>query len=149
MNIAGNIHSLVDIDAPPYVPPGWSVQSHRSGPPVLNFNDRFGFYLAREQQNGSVQGYELRKTLEGKPVVNANVLDFLLKKLVIDPRYLSDRWKYDMHDHPRYVFFWGTIYIHDGEPLVRCLHWDNFRWASSYGWLSSQWNSYYQALTYL
>lgn len=144
--LSKNQVSLVDLEAPPSIPPGWSVLSHRVGSPILTFHDHFNFYVSRPQAKAPIPGHELRKDLEDKPVVNANVLDYLLRELLMDPRYLPDRWKYDMHDRARYIFFWGTIYLQDGEPCVRCLHWNNHHWESSFGWLSSLWNSYYQSL---
>jgi len=139
-------HSLVDLDAPPYVPDGWEVESHLPGSPILGFGQHFDFYISKAQQNGSISGYELRSELASMPVVNANVLDHLSRQLMMNPRSLSDYWKYDKLDRARHIFFWGTIYRYDGDLCVRSLHWNGYRWESSYGWLSSQWNSYYQAL---
>jgi hypothetical protein len=140
--------SLFKADAPPLVPDGWELESHQPTPPIKDFRAQFKFYQAKAQRSGFIEGNELAKELQQQKVVNATVLDFLLRQLEYNPRFLSDRWRYDNEYHCRYIFFWGTIYRYDGDLCIRCLRWNNVKWEWSYGWLNSQWNSYYHALVY-
>ncbi len=69
--------------------------------------------------------------MKGKKVLNANVLEYLLK----NPRAIPEEWK------GKYVFFWGTIYRRsDGRLYVRCLVWDGSQWYWSYYWLDIDFN---------
>ena len=77
-----------------------------------------------------IRGTELREELKGKPVLNANVLDYLLKH----PELIPEEWK------GKAVFFWGTIYRDSrGNLCVRCLYWDGSRWYWSHNWLDDFW----------
>ncbi|MDO8633009.1 MAG: hypothetical protein Q7K38_00455, partial [Candidatus Wildermuthbacteria bacterium] len=76
------------------------------------------------------------KELAGKPVMNANVLDYLLK----NPHLIPDEWK------GKYLFFWGTVYRGSvGCLYVRYLCWRGVRWGWDCRWLGSGWDGRYPA----
>jgi hypothetical protein len=96
---------------------------------------KVSLYLSQRQQNGrTIGGHELRTELKSQPVLNANVLDYLLAH----PELIPESWK------GKNVYFWGTIYRSPGTYLyVRNLYWDDGRWRWSYdqlvnGWLGSR-----------
>jgi hypothetical protein len=81
-------------------------------------------YLSPEQDNNKhIQGEELQKGLENQPVLNANVLDYLL----VYQELIPESWK------DKAVCFWGTIYRDCNYKLaVRCLHLNNKRYSWDY-----------------
>ncbi len=121
---------LINCDASPYVPEGWSVEEHTRGGMVDPA--KITLYLTEKQKNSSVNGNKLRKELKDQPVLNANVLDFYLA----NPHLIPEDWK------GKYVFFWGTIYRGRGGYLfVRYLGWDGGRWGWDYDWLGHGWDA--------
>jgi hypothetical protein len=133
------IEHLIDCDADPFVPDGWKVEEHQKGGAFKFDASKVQFYLDKGQQNGKyIEGNKLRKALSGKPVLNANVLDYLLKH----PELIPDDWKKDENGNTRYIFFWGTIYrSSDGLLYVRYLCWGGGRWGWDAGWLDCGWGS--------
>lgn len=115
---------LIDCDADPFVPnrwslDGWSVEEHRKGGMFQWDPTKVKLWLAKGQRGGgSMVGLSLRTELAEKPVMNANVLDYLLA----NPHLIPDGWNI--------VFFWGTIYrIHCADSLcVRYLCKIDGRW---------------------
>lgn len=123
---------VIDCAADPVIPKecgkGWSVVEHRKGE-SLRWDRKVqteALYLSECQKNGkAVSGNELRKEMENQPVLNANVLDYLLAH----PRLITEEWK------NKVVYFWGTIYRGPrGYLNVRCLYWDGGRWRCSVYW---------------
>lgn len=107
----------IDCESDPYVPEGWSIEEHR---PHCGFRwnpARVTLYLSAEQKRKkSIEGHELRKELAEEPVLNANVLDYLLERTHLIPK----EWKRTP------VFFWGTIYRNpDSNLRVRFLYWEH------------------------
>ena len=125
------IEHLIDCDADPFVPSGWTVESHQQGGQLVFDHAKVTLYLSNKQQNGGyISGNDLRKELRRKRTLNANVLDYLLK----NPHLIPEEWK------GKYIFFWGTIYRYsDGGLCVRylCFHGGGWRWL--YGWLDVWW----------
>jgi hypothetical protein len=124
----------LDTSKQPMIPEGWSIESHKSlgkiDPLKLNL------YLSKKQKTGYTTGGDLRKELEDKPVLNATVLDYLLKH----PKLIPEDWK------GKYVYFWGTIYRDsDGSLYVRFLYWDVGVWDWYYFWLDFVWHSNFPA----
>lgn len=124
---------LIDCNAQPFIPKGWRVEMHiPSG--MWEWNQNIPFYLSEEQKKGKNDnnfscstGNDLRKELENKPVLNANVLDYLLKHQELIP----ESWKNQS------TFFWGTIYCYtNGYLCVRCLDWVANQWCWGYRYLS-------------
>jgi hypothetical protein len=133
---------IIDLNADPFIPDGWKVEEHQksgNGSGALEWDaTKVEFYLDKGQQDGKyIEGNKLRKALDGKPVLNANVLDYLLA----NPHLIPDDWKKDEKGDTRYIFFWGTIYRYsDGHLCARYLYWDDGRWRWSAGWLDRDWN---------
>ncbi len=94
-------------------------------------------HLSERQLGGKwLKGHELRTELDGKPVLNATVLDFLEDH----PDFIPDDWKQDGQGNTRFVYFWGTIYRDAGGHLyVRYLCWLVGQWRFSYDWLDVDW----------
>jgi len=81
-------------------------------------------YLDKGQENGGwIEGNKLLKELANKPVLNANVLDYLFAH----PHLIPEEWK------DKIVFFWGTIYRQHGDLCVRYLYWNGGIWDLSSG----------------
>lgn len=94
-------------------------------------------HLSPKQKKGTIGGNDLRKYLEGKPVLGAAVLDYLLAH----PELIPDSWKVNEAGNTLYIFFWGTIYRGaDGHLYVRYLCWFDERWVSDYYWLDDDWS---------
>ncbi len=126
---------LIDCDADPFVPKGWKVEEHQKGGAFKWDASQVTLHLDKGQKNGGyVDGNKLRILLAGKPVLNANVLDYMLK----NPHLISDDWKKDEKGNTRYIFFWGTIYRDsDGRLCVPYLYWYGSGWDWSYYWLGN------------
>ena len=120
---------VIDCDADPYLPFGWRVEQHLKSGSFKWDPTEVELYLDAGQKDGKViSGHELRKKLEGKRVLNANVLDWLLAH----PQFIPESWK------EKYVFFWGTIYHEVGGDLyVRYLSWNGSRWLWRSSWLGN------------
>lgn len=116
---------LIDSDADPFIPEGFSLHEHKKGG-IWKWNPFIFLYLSEDQQRGIyVVGYDLYdKELAAKGVLNANILDYLLKHQELIP----ENWKSHV------IYFWGTIYRDsvDDELCVRCLHWNDSRFFSGY-----------------
>jgi hypothetical protein len=123
------IEHVIDCDADPFVPEGWAVESHKKGGLFKWDATKVKLYLSKNQKGDKyVQGHKLREELENQPVLNANVLDYLLAR----PELIPEEWK------GKYVFFWGTVYRYsDGYLSVRCLCWGGGRWSWLHDWLGS------------
>lgn len=132
------IDYIIDCDADPFVPEGWKVEEHRKGGQLEWDPTKVNFHLSENQKDGKViRGNELRKELASMAVLNANVLDYLLK----NPQLIPDEWKKDENGNTRYIFFWGTIYRHSvGYLCVRCLSFYGGRWRWGYGWVDDDWS---------
>lgn len=128
------VEHIIDCDATPYVPDGWKVEEHQKGGTFKWNATQVELYLTGGQKNGNVvEGNKLRKELAGKPVLNANVLDYLLAR----PHLIPEEWK------GKYVFFWGTVYRDsDGSLCVRYLYWGGGGWGWSGHWLDCDWDGH-------
>jgi len=105
---------LIDCDADPFVPSGWTVESHRKGGQFAFDHAKIKLYLSPNQRNGKIiNGNKLRKELANEPVLNANVLDYLLK----NPNLIPEQRKKDESGNTLYIFFWGTIYRYSNDDL--------------------------------
>jgi len=118
---------FIDCDADPFLPKGWRVEQHLKSGSFKWDPTEVELYLDAGQKDGKViSGHELRKKLEGKRVLNANVLDWLLAH----PQFIPESWK------GKFVFFWGTIYRGGrGHLCVRYLCWRGSGWSWNDGWL--------------
>lgn len=134
---------LIDCDADPFLPSGWTVESHKKGGQFAFDPAKIKLYLSLNQQGGKyIEGNKLRKELANEPTLNANVLEFSLK----NPHLIPEEWKKDASGNTRYIFFWGTIYRSSlGSLCVRCLCWNGGSWYWDYRWLDYDWNGDYPA----
>ena len=116
------LSSIIDCDADPYCPKTkthsgkrWRVVEHRKGGQLEWSSDKIELYLMGGPKKGVINGHKLLKNLEDKPVLNANVLDYLM---VPEKQHLfPEDWK------GRSVYFWGTIYREPfGTLAVRFCH---------------------------
>lgn len=112
------------------------VRLERRGDDLYLDGKKVELHLSPGQKKGRIGGYDLRKYLETKPVLNAAVLDYLLAH----PELIPESWKRDEEGNTRYIFFWGTIYRNAGGDLyVRYLCWFVGCWVSRYFWLDNDW----------
>jgi len=120
---------IVDLDADPMIPNGWTVEEHTKGGQFEFDPKQVALHLDKAQQDGGViVGKKLRQKLKGKRVYNANLLDFLLAH----PELIPEEWK------GKFIFFWGTIYRYSfGSPYVRYLCWYGDGWNWSDYWLGN------------
>jgi hypothetical protein len=126
------VKHCIDCDAGPFVPDGWKVEEHQKMGNIKFDPSKIDFYLSQKQKNGRIEGNKLREELKGKKVLNANVLDYLLK----NPQIIPEEWKKDEKGNTRFIFFWGTIYRDSyGGLCVRYLYWFVVRWDWGHNWL--------------
>ena len=117
---------ITNCDADPFVPDDWKVEEHTKGGQFEWNTDKVELYRSDEQKKGPIKGNELRKLLKDKPVLNANILDYLLAHSELIP----EEWK------GKAIFFWGTIYRDsDGALCVRFLYWGDRGWGWDDDWL--------------
>ncbi len=121
----------INCDTSPFTPEGWKVEYHKQDGQFVFDPTKVKLHLSPNQQNGKViGGNQLRRELENEPVLNANVLDYLLAH----PELIPEEWK------GKYIFFWGTIYRHSsGNLCVRCLFFRGGGWGWDRSWLVSDW----------
>ncbi len=123
---------IIDCDALPSIPDGWSIEEHRKGGKLEWNSEKVSLYLSEIQKTGLIVGNELRKELNHKTVLNACVLDYLLD----NPHLIPEDWK------GKCIFFWGTVYRRrNGGLFVRYLYWNGGRWRWSVRWLDGDWHS--------
>ncbi len=123
---------IIDLDAAPYVTSQWKVVSHQNGGEFKWWPD-VGFYLHvdPDQEEGfGVNGDRLRSKLEKLPVLNANVLDFLIRNKNLIP----EKWK------GCDVCFWGTVYEDARGSFVRSLYWTGEHWNTGIEFLDRAWD---------
>jgi len=124
----GLVQHVIDCDADPFLPQGWrGVENHKKGGQFKLDLSKIKLHLSPNQMDSKcIEGNKLRKELASEPVLNANVLDYLLAH----PELIPEEWK------GKYVFFWGTIYRNsNGSLCVRFLFWDDGAWRWGYRWL--------------
>lgn len=129
VNKEGQEKFVIDCDADPFVPKGYSIKEHQNGGQFEWDPTKIKLYVAERQGRSSIEGTELRKELAGKPVMNACVLDFLLEHRDLIP----EEWK------DKKVFFWGTIYQSLDEgwvQLIRGLSWKGDKWGEDANWIN-------------
>ncbi len=118
----------IDTSKNPFIPDGWTVEEHIKGGKI-DLKD-IELYLDPKQSTG-IEGNKLREKLRDKNVLNAVVLDYLLKYKNLIP----ENWK------GKAVFFWGTIYRDShGNLYVRYLVWSGSEWNWDGSWLGRDWD---------
>jgi hypothetical protein len=121
---------LIDCDADPIVCSGFTVAMHQKDGQFAFTPEGVRLHLVEGQsEDGGVEWDKIGRELSHQPVLNANVLDYLLTHPEISP----DEWKQDDNGAVRCVLFWGTIYRHSGgTQCVRLLMWDDDQWHCLY-----------------
>lgn len=129
---------VIDCDALPFVPEGGGLAEAEHQVPgrvTGSFTwdpNKIALHLDPDQRDSSIVGTELIKRLAGKPVLPAQVLDYLLAY----PELLPEEWR------GKCVFFWGTVYRGPGSGLfVRYLCWCGGHWHWHDDWLGHRWRS--------
>lgn len=140
---------IIDCDkAPLILYDGWKVEEHIKGGQFAWNPEKVKLFLSVNQKydtSTSMKGEELRKELKDQPVVNANVLDYLLDH----PNLIPEEWKVEEKGKTRYVFFWGTIYRDPEDDLfVRYLSFDGSHWKQEHYWLYDGFNDNYSACVF-
>lgn len=135
------IKHVIDCDADSFVPEGWTVEEHQKGGLFRWDSAQVRFYLSDAQKGeGTIEGPELRAELVGKPVLNANVPDYLFthQHLLFDPRSDLREWR------GKIILFLGTVYRdQDGDLMVRSQYLqeaegEGSRWEFGYWHLTSR-----------
>ncbi|MFH0951343.1 MAG: hypothetical protein V1765_02605 [bacterium] len=123
---------FINCNVAPFIPEGLTIVEHKKGGRIIFDPTKITLWLSDKQKTGYITGHELRTELTDKPVLNANVLDHLLKY----PELIPEDWKGED------TFFWNTIYRYsDGVLVVRCLRWRGSRWHWHCYWLGSNFDS--------
>ena len=115
------VEYTVDLDAPPFIPKGWVVETHLKGGRFKFGDAKVTLYSSENQRIGKcAEVTELQKELESQTVLNANLLDFYLAH----PNIIPENWK------GKHIYFQGTVYRHTCcYRCVRYLCWN--RWSDS------------------
>ena len=125
---------IVNSDAKPFTREGWSVDEHRKSGQIDLSTIALDLWLAEGQKSRYIEGHRLHMLLNNEAVLNATVLDHLLKH----PELIPEEW----YGQDKFVFFWGTIYRSpSGRLFVRCLTGLNGKWSSVPDWLGNYWSS--------
>lgn len=131
------IEHLIDFDATPFIPDGWSVLPDWEQLPnrvrgKVKFDPaKVKLHLDDGQKGGGyTEGNQLRQKLADFPVYGSQLLDFYLA----NPHLIPEEW-----GEGKYVFFWGTIYRRPGGWCVRCLYRRVGRWYWEALWLDVDW----------
>ena len=122
------IPHVIDCDVDPFIPISLKgVAWHNKGGQFAFDSAETQFYYSPLQWRGKeIKGTDLKIELANQPVLNANVLDYLLAHPILIPNY----WR------GSYVFFWGTGYHDSNNHLyVRYLYKLGGKWLSSDFWL--------------
>jgi len=126
------VKHIIDCDADPLVPEGFTLKEHRKGGQIVWDPTKFQLYLSEGQKNDKfIAGKDLDRELAGvSGILNANVLDYFLAHQEIIPPECEGVVTY----------FWATKYLSGGDSYVRCLYRDGRRWCSRFNWLVHDWN---------
>ena len=105
---------IIDGDASPKDAEGWAVQEHRPCGLITWDPSKIQLYLDPWQDSHKevITGHELYSRLATMPILNANILDYLLENQHLIP----DEWKKDKDKRILNILFWGTIYYAKGYP---------------------------------
>jgi len=122
---------IIDCDVDPFTPKCWGISEHRHGGKLIFNPVHTTLYLVEGQGRNNIAGRDMRKLLRKKPVLNANVLDYLIKKE--NWHLIPEEWK------EGYIFFWGTVYHDRGVKLyVRYLCWVGKGWDQGFDSVSER-----------
>jgi hypothetical protein len=113
---------VIDCSAEPFIPDEQTLIEHNGGEAFVWDPARIELFhptckpVKREEKHPELG--QVEEELRGKPVCNANVMDYLLRY----PRLVPDEWK------GYRVFFFGTKYRFGQWRNVRYLSWHGVNW---------------------
>ena len=141
------MRATVDLAAEPRLPfPTALIASHESGGIVSIESRTDSLYVdakkvvlfRSERQSEGVKGRELYDELTGKPVLNANVLHFLIQNPEFIPNTVE--WKKQGEGDEIMIYFWGTIFGHpNGDHCVAHMEWNGASWKWSCSSIQNWW----------
>ena len=128
---------IVDCDADPNMLDGYFekvIEHKKMGRLTLDFS-KIRLYVPPNYKEYEMCGRLWEKELRSEPVLNANVLDYL----IAHPEIIPDEWKRNKDGFRLYIFFWGTVYFDGNHYNVRFLGYDdeNKKWVDSLVWLDA------------
>ncbi len=129
---------LVDLDATPFAPDGWTIKKHTKGGQFDFHPKRVELYRTPAQSRGMIFiGSRLLKELSRERVLNACLIDFYLK----NPHLYPEEWEgYD-------VCFPGTVFLsEDGCSCIRYLRLSFGTLRAGIRWLGAPWTNSFPAL---
>lgn len=110
---------IVDCDVDPIVPEGLKILSHQRGGQLnLRQTRVVPFFSTKQQKGGTIEGKELFRELALQPIMNANVLDFLLDHSELIELILKE-WEWEKV-YGSELFFLGTIFLDENEDKYVC-----------------------------
>ena len=137
-------HRPIDCNAAPFIPNGWSVRpedqitSAVRGDLVFDPAKVTPYFSERQKNGKAIVGNDLRKELDGKPLLTARVLDYLL----VNTHLIPESWKKNEKGAMLYHLFWGTLYDDsNGRLFVRFLCCDDDVWCWGYRSLGANFGS--------
>jgi len=114
---------FIDLAAAPFIPRFFGLKIHFAGDGLWKWNPKIPLHLFSRCSGKIISGYDLQKEVSDKPVLSANVLDYLLAHQEIIP----EEWR------SKIILFMGTTYFDfDGNPCVRCLFYSDSKWSWHY-----------------
>lgn len=139
INVISPVRHIIDCDVAPFIPEGWCVEEHKNDGQFTFDPSQIELYLDFDQYGSKysepIDGNTLRRGLADKPVLNANVLDYL----VTHPDLIPEIWKKDRRGRTQNIYFWGTVYRDgSGNLVVRALCWRG-EWHWTCDWLDNKW----------
>ncbi len=102
---------IIDCDATPFVPEGWSIRPEDQIPGAVDGQLVYGplkisLYIDKAQKCVKrIPAYNLVDKLVGKPLLKANVLDYLLACTSLVP----GAWMVDDYGIGRWIVFWALF----------------------------------------
>ncbi|MFZ4631935.1 MAG: hypothetical protein ACOYL8_01855 [Patescibacteria group bacterium] len=112
------VEHIIDCNLEPNSTLSWKIVRHIKGG-IINFDvNKVTLYLSEKQQKGEIQGEALMRELNGLPVMNSNVLTYLIHH----PEIIPKKWK------NKKIYFWGTISSGEVYTFVHCLCWFDGKW---------------------
>lgn len=126
---------LIDCDVMPYIPDGWTVNTHHKGGEIEFDPAKVQFYQSKRQKSGgTIPIKDLIAETEGKRRGNACILDHLLANSNLIP----EDWKFNEDGSIRYIYFMDTQYsVEGGGVYVRSLSWRARQWDWGFDHLGS------------
>jgi len=119
---------IINCAIDPFIPNGYVLEKHQPGDENYEFDAvKVFLFQSKKQEKEILVGEELLQELDNIPILNANVLDYL----IAHPELIPDSWK------DKRIYFLGTIYLLNDIRVVRYLYWSKSQWTWCQRWLES------------